>query len=183
MTEDFEKTNSPETEPAEPEAVMPSPFDESGRPPLPEDVEEAVTEEPLVPPPLPEDVIAEASPEVEEAAPLLPESLTETEVLDAPSFEASEPEPVEPPVQQPITFGPPPDTVEPPPVTPAPQPVEISPAEQAAPKKDNQTLIIVLIVVAVLLLLCCCCVLPIGLVLANLDEILWELGIHLLAFV
>ncbi|MBN2391059.1 MAG: hypothetical protein JXR84_10055 [Anaerolineae bacterium] len=183
MTEDFEKSDPSETEPAEPEAELPSPFNESGPPPLPEDIEEAAAEESVTPPPLPEVVIKEASPEVEEVAPPLPEALTETEVLGAPSFEAPEPEPVGPPAQQPITFGPPPDTIAPPPVTPAPQPIEMSPAEQATPKKNNQTLIIVLIVVAVLLFLCCCCVLPVGLILANLDEIMWELGLHLLTFV
>ena len=141
---------------------MPSPFDDSGAPPLPEDVEEAAAEEPVAPPPL-------------------PEAFAETEALGPPSLEVPEPEPVA--TQQPITFGPPPDAAAPPPVTPAPQPVEMSPAEQATPKKDNQTLIIVLIVVAVLLFLCCCCVLPVGLILANWNEIMWQLGIHLLSFV
>ncbi|MGC9394672.1 MAG: hypothetical protein ACP5J4_07435 [Anaerolineae bacterium] len=183
MTEDFEKPDPSETEPAEPEAELPSPFSESEVPPLPEDVEEAAAEEPVAPPPLPDVVIEEASPEVEEVAPPLPEALAETEVLGTPPFETPAPEPVESPSQQPITFGSSSsDAAAPPPVTPAPEPVEMSPAEQATPEKDNQTLIIVLIVVAVLLFLCCCCVLPVGLILANLDEILWELGISLLAF-
>jgi hypothetical protein len=165
MTEDFEKSDPSETEPTEPE--VPSPFDEPEAPPPPE--------EPFAPPPLPEVVIEEA------VAPPLPEAIVETEVLGAPSFEAPEPEPVAP--QQPITFGSPAGAVAPPPVTPAPQPVDMSPAEQATPKKDNKTLIIVLIVVAVLLFLCCCCVLPIGLMIVNWDNITYEMGMHLLALV
>jgi hypothetical protein len=183
MTEDFEKLDPPETEPAEPEAELPTPFDESGAPPLPEDVGRAAAEAPIAPPPLPEIVIGGASSEAEAGAPPLPEAIAETETLGVPSFEAPEPEPVAPPSQQPLTFGPPPAAAAPSPVTPVPQPVDLSPAEQATPKKSNQTLIIVLIVVAVLLFLCCCCVLPIGLIIINWDNIMYEMGTLLLALV
>lgn len=159
MTEDFEKS-----EPVEPEAEIPSPFDE-----------------PIAPPPLPEDVIEKAVPEVEAIAPPpLPEAYPETEVLGVPpvvpAFEAPplppepEPEPATPPAHQPVTLGSPPAVA-----APSPRLVDVSPAEEAAPKKSNQTLIIVLIVVAVLLFLCCCCVLPIGWVLLNLEDIMYEL--------
>lgn len=131
----------------EPEAEFPSPFDEPGAPPLPE-VVEVIAEEPIAPPPL-------------------PEAYPETEVLRA---LPPEPEPVAPTARQPITLGPPPAIS-----APTPPPVDFSPAEQATPKKSNQTLIIVLIVIAALLLLCCCCVLPVGWVLLNLDDIMYEL--------
>lgn len=172
MTDDFEKS-----EQIEPEAEFPSPFDELGASPLPEIVE-VVTEDPIAPPPLPEDVIEEAVAEVEAIAPPpLPEAYPETEVMGALPLE---PEP-EIPAHQPITFGPPPVTAAPPPIAPAPRAVDVSPAELAEPKKSNQTLIIVLIVVAVLLFLCCCCVLPVGWVLLNLDNIMYELQYLMLA--
>ncbi len=162
MTEDFEKSAQ-----TEPEAEIPSPFDEPGAPPLPEIIE-MVAEEPIAPPPLPEDVIEEVAVEEEPVAPPpLPEAYPETEVLSA---LPPEPKPVAPTARQPITLGPPPVIS-----APTPSPVDVSPAEQAVPKKNNQTLIIVLIIIAALLLLCCCCVLPVGWVLLNLEDIMYEL--------
>jgi hypothetical protein len=172
MTEDFEKSES-----VEPEAELLSPFDEPGAT-LSEEVEAVVVEEPIAPPPLPEVVSEEVVAEVEAIAPPpLPEAYTETEVLGAIPL-VPEPEPAAPTSRPPITLGPP-STVS----APLPRPVDVSPAEEATPKKSNQTLIIVLIVVAVLLFLCCCCVLPIGLILANLDEIMWQLGMNLFALI
>jgi len=172
MTDDFEKS-----EQIEPEAEFPSPFDELGAPPLPEEVEVAAAEEPFAPPPLPEVVIEEAVPEMEVIAPPpLPEAHPETEVMGALSPEL-EPEI---PAHQPITFGPPPVTAAPPPIAPAPRAVDVSPAELTEPKKSNQTLIIVLIVVGVLLLMCCCCIGVIFVFRPVLEEIIWELGNNLL---
>lgn len=166
MTEDFVQPEPWESEPTVPKDELPSPFDLES-PPLPESIEETFADvEPAAPPPLPMDVVEDVFPDVEPVTP--PAAFAETEFMSAKPVTLPGPEPYAP---QPITFGSQPVTFGPPPVTPPP-PADYTAADQATPKKSNQTLIIVLIVVAVLLLLCCCCALPIGLILVNPGDIM-----------
>jgi len=155
MTEDFV---TPDSEISKPESdiELPSPFDAVEPPPLPSEDVGAADFETVAPPPLPADVEMEF-PDVEPIAPP-PAEFVATQALDV--------EPV--PSPQPITLEPSQYV-----------PSDYTAAEQAVPKKSNQTLIIVLIVVGALLLLCCCCVLPIALILMNLDNITYEMGLHL----